>query len=57
MNMGLFKKVVKNKILEVFEDITDSASDLNKIGYKKLMKNQKWTLSQSFQANTLIDIH
>ena len=43
MNMGLFKKVVTNKILEVFQDITQSANELTKIPFGELMKKYDWT--------------
>ncbi len=43
MNMGLFKRVVRNKIKDVFMDITHSAEDLKKTSYEDILKKRKWT--------------
>ena len=56
MNLGLFKRVVKNKILEVFEDISDSAAELNKFDYNKLLKKYKWTEGEKKKLKVLLSL-
>ncbi|MFC1586486.1 hypothetical protein ACFL5V_13140, partial [Fibrobacterota bacterium] len=54
MNMGLFKKVVKNKIIEVFTDITESADELNKLNYDHLLKKADWTEEEKSKLLVLL---
>ncbi|MBF0430079.1 MAG: hypothetical protein HQK83_02280 [Fibrobacteria bacterium] len=56
MNMGLFKRVVKNKILEVFKDITDSADDLSKMPFDKLLLKYKWTEEDVQKLKVLLSL-
>lgn len=43
MNLGIFKRVVRSKILEVFEDISDSAGDLSASSPDALKKKYDWS--------------
>jgi hypothetical protein len=54
MNMGMFKRVVKNKILEVFKDITDSAQEISKMSNEELMEKYKWTEEDKVKLKELL---
>ena len=53
MNMDLFKWVVRNKIKEVFDDITDSAAELNNTSYNKIIKMHPWSESDKEKIRIL----
>jgi hypothetical protein len=53
MNMDLFKRVVRNKIKEVFEDITNSAAELNNTSYNKIIKMHPWSESDKEKIEIL----
>lgn len=53
MNMDLFKRVVRNKIKEVFEHITDSAAELNNTSYNKIVTMHPWSESDKEKIKIL----
>jgi hypothetical protein len=54
MNMGLFKKVVKNKILEVFTDITQAANEMSQTTYDDLLKKYQWSEENNAKLKALL---
>ncbi len=56
MNMGLFKKVVRNKILEVFEHIVHSAEELNKTNLEDILSKHKWTDLEKEKLKALMEL-
>ncbi len=54
MNMGLFKKVVRNKILEVFKHITDSGQELAKLSFEEILKKADWTEAEKVKLKELM---
>jgi len=56
MNMGLFKKVVTNKILDVFNDIVLSAQELSKLKTEQVLKLQDWTPEERVKIKELMNI-
>ena len=53
MNMDLFKRVVRNKIKEVFEHITNSAAELNNTSYNKIVTMHPWSESDKEKIEIL----
>lgn len=54
MNMGLFKKVVTSKILDVFGDIVFSAQSMNKLTVEEVLKKQDWTKEERVKIRELM---
>jgi hypothetical protein len=56
MNLSLFKKIVKKKIIEVFSDIINSANALNKLSFDELLKKYKWTEDDKSKLKILLSL-
>jgi len=56
MNMGLFKRVVKGKIIDVFTDITESAADMNKLSVEEILNKYKWNKEEVEKLKTLTSL-
>ncbi len=55
MNMGLFRKLVISKIVEVFEDITASANSFNQTPLDVLLSGYTWTKREREQLQVLFN--
>lgn len=56
MNMGMFKSVVRSKILEVFEHITDSAKQMKNMKQSDVLKKYKWTEEEKKKLQVLLKL-
>ena len=56
MNIGMFKKIATNKIIEVFTDITKAGNELDKLSYEDFLKIYEWTEEDKKKLRELIAI-
>jgi hypothetical protein len=56
MNLGLFRKVVVNKVREVLADITETARQLAETGGKDLLQDPKWTAEEKKKIEAFLKL-
>ena len=56
MNMSIFKFVVKHKIKEVLEDITEAGTEMDRMSYEDILKMDDWSEKDKKKIRELVDL-